>query len=58
MCPDENILRYQRSRFDSEVAELRATQGEKVIMFSDVEYYQYIEKVKEIRTLGHKMFPT
>ena len=44
--------------FDSKVAELRATQVRNVRMFSDVEYFQYIEKVKEIRAPGHRMVPT
>ena len=48
----------QRSRFDHKVAELRAAQGKNVRMFTDAEYQEYIQKVKEIRTPGHRMVPT
>ena len=48
----------QRSRFDIKVAELRAAQGKNVRMFSDADYHDYVQKVKEIRTPGHRMVPT
>ena len=47
-----------RYRFDSNVVELRATQEKKVRMFSDAEYFQYAEKVKDIRIPLHRMVPT
>ena len=48
----------QRSRFDNKVAELRVAQGKNVLMFTDADYQEYIQKVKEIRTPGHRMVPT
>ena len=48
----------QRSRFDLKVAQLRAAQGKNVRMFTDSDYLEYINKVKEIRTPGHRMVPT
>ena len=47
----------QRSRFDIKVAELRAAQGKNVRMFTDADYHDYVQKVKEIRIPGHRMVP-
>ena len=35
----------QRCRFNTKVAELRATQGKNVRMFTDDEYHEYLRKV-------------
>ena len=37
----------QRCRFNTKVAELRATQGKNVRMFTDDEYHEYLRKVKD-----------
>ena len=47
----------QRCRFNTKVAELRATQGKNVRMFTDDEYQEYLRKVKDIKSPGHKMIP-
>ena len=48
----------QRCRFNTKVAELRATQGKNVRMFTDDEYHEYLRKVKDIRSPGHRMVPS
>ena len=54
MCSAEDL----RSHFDIKVVELRGAQGKNVRMFRDTVYLQYAQKVKEIRTPGHRMVPT
>ena len=53
-----SILIDQRGRFEAKIAELRASQGKNVRMFSDSEYKEFVKNVKEIRTPGHRMVPT
>ena len=48
----------QKLRFDKKIQELRAGQGKNVRMFSNIEYGKFIQKVKDIRTPGHRMMPS
>ena len=45
-------------RFEEKIQELRANQGKNVKMFSNKEYHDYIQKLKDIKSPGHRMVPS
>ena len=47
----------QQKRFEDKIQELRANQGKNVKMFSNQEYNDYIQKLKDIKSPGHRMVP-
>ena len=50
-------LEIQKERFDLRIKELRSGQAKNVTMFSDVEYFEFIRKLKDIKLPGYKMSP-
>ena len=48
----------QQIRFEEKIQELRANQGKNVKMFSNKEYHDYIQKLKDIKSPGHRMVPS
>ena len=43
--------------FDEKIKQLRYNQGKNVRMFSEQEYYNFIKKLKDKKSLGHRMVP-
>ena len=47
----------QQKRFEEKIQELRANKGKNVKMFSNQEYQDYIQKLKDMKSPGHRMVP-
>ena len=47
----------QKVRFDEKTKQLRSSQGKNVKMFSDQEYCDFIQKLKDMKSSGHRMVP-
>ena len=43
--------------FDEKIKQLRYNQGKNVRMFSEQEYYNFIKKLKDKKSPGHRMVP-
>ena len=44
-------------RFDQKIADMKGEQAKNVKMFSEEEYRQKIQRIKEVRMPGHKWPP-
>ena len=47
----------QKVRFDEKIKQLRSNQGKNVKMFSEQEYHDFIQKLKDIKSPKHRMVP-
>ena len=47
----------QQKRFEEKIQESRANRGKYVKMFSNQKYQDYIQKLKDIKSPGHRMVP-